>query len=227
MNNSYLGQNINYKNIINNTININSPNSSNFYYNFKTENISKSPEVNYRNFENNNKLTNYQSIYNNLNFEIPNKLIIPNTNRSFILSSKRVYSKPKVPKYKMNKSKMNTLDNYDSLNDNDNYYTLQNINNNKIRNDFYLNNDDNNPIELRKKIRNAPIYKNENNNIYYHKSPTAYGQNFLRNFRIRNKKKSQSYSYDYENTENIINKYNNKTNRSYQNVNDFILEIKK
>ena len=144
MNSSYQGQNINYKNYINNTININSPNNNNFYYNFKTDNniISKSPDIknlnnNFRYFSN-NKSSKYQSFYKNLSIQIPSKIILIDgqTSRSFALSSSRVYSKPKLPRCKINKGKK--LKNSENVG---NYYlTLQNDKNKEqIKNKILLN----------------------------------------------------------------------------------------
>ena len=150
MNFSYLGQNINYRNYISNTINANSPISNNFYINFKTENNgrdSKSPQVGKdflggMGYNYNSKLSKYQSFYNKYNFEIPNKLVLSNQgNKSLILPSNRVYSKPKLPKYKVTESKNRKI-RLDSqlLNDfdNNNYFTIQNINSDKVRKKLWI-----------------------------------------------------------------------------------------
>ena len=145
MNSSYQGQNINYKNYINNTININSPKNNNFYYDFNPNNnmISKSPDVNNMNtnfkYFSNNKPTKCQSFYKNLSIQIPNKINLPNSqsSRSFISSSSRVYSKPKLPKCKINKrkniEKQENLGNYNLVLKNDK-------NNEKIKNKSFRGN---------------------------------------------------------------------------------------
>ena len=150
MNFSYRGQNINYRNYIRNTINTNSPISNNFYMDFKTENnegSSKSPQVGKDylggvGYNYNGKLSKYQSFYNKYNFDIPNKLVLSNQeNKSLIISSNRVYSKPKLPKYKVTESKNRKI-RLDSkiLNDfdNNNYFTIQNINSDKIRKKLWI-----------------------------------------------------------------------------------------
>ena len=150
MNFSYRGQNINYRNYIRNTLNTNSPISNNFYMDFKTENnegSSKSPQVGKdylggMGYNYNGKLSKYQSFYNKYNFDIPNKLVLSNQeNKSLIISSNRVYSKPKLPKYKVTESKNRKI-RLDSkiLNDfdNNNYFTIQNINSDKIRKKLWI-----------------------------------------------------------------------------------------
>ena len=114
MNYNYRRQNIN-RNYINNKINANSPNNSNFYVNFRTKNnegSSKSPQIgnNYLGrrrigYNNNNKLSKYQSFYNRYNYEIPNKLVLASEENNNLISSRRVYSKPKLPKYKTSEEK--------------------------------------------------------------------------------------------------------------------------
>ena len=203
MNYSYRGQNINYRNYISNTINANSPNNNSFNMNFKTENnerSSKSPLVgqNYLggvgcNY--NNKLSKYQSFYNKYNFEIPNKLVLSNQeNKSLILSSKRVYSKPKLPKYKVTESKNRKIRfNSQILNDfdNNNYYTIQNINSDKIRKklwiksasprllgkegnslspDFNFDSNKNTPLRLDNLDQRNVIKENGNNNFIFNKN---------------------------------------------------------
>ena len=115
----------NYKNYINNTININNSNSNNFYFNQSESDIDK--KYNMRNGSNNN----YLSFYNKFKFEIPKKFKIPSTiNRSFNLSTFRIYSKPRLPKCVMNLKK--NKNNIKSLNFSNlkNHYTIQNVNNN-------------------------------------------------------------------------------------------------
>ena len=145
MNSSYQGQNINYKNSINNTININSPNNNNLYYNFKADKniISKSPDIknlnNHFRYFSNNKSSKYQSFYKNLSIQIPSKIILisSNTSRNFPLSSSKVYSKPKLPRCRINKGK--NMENSEKIG---HYYlTIQNDGNNeKIKNKILLNN---------------------------------------------------------------------------------------
>ena len=150
MNYSYKGQNINYRNYISNTINANSPNNNNLSVNFKTENSerdSKSPLVGKDylggvGYNYNSKLSKYQSFYNKYNFEIPNKLVLSNQgNKSLILPSERVYSKPKLPKYKVPESRNKKIRlNSQILNDldNKNYLTIQNMNSDKIRKKLWI-----------------------------------------------------------------------------------------
>ena len=147
MNYSYRGQNINYRNYISNAINANSPYNN---MNFKTEyneGSSKSPQSSRDylggvGYNYNIKQSTYQSFYNKYNFEIPNKLVIPNQgNKSLILPSNRVYSKPKLPKYKVTESEKRKKRIYSqNLNDldNNNYLTIQNINSDKIRKKLWI-----------------------------------------------------------------------------------------
>ena len=146
MNYSYRGQNTN-RNYIRNRINANSPSNSNFYMNFKTENSNtalNSPQVpGGKGYNYNSKLSKYQSFYNKFNFQIPNKLVLAKErNKSLNESSKRVYSKPKLPKYNVNEKKDKKINlNTQKLNDLDdnNYFTNQNINNSeKIRKKFWM-----------------------------------------------------------------------------------------
>ena len=200
MNFSYRGQNINY---ISNTINANSPISNNFYMNFKTENNerdSKSPQVGKDflgrvRYNYNSKLSKYQSFYNKYNFGIPNKLVLSNQgNNSLILPSNRVYSKPKLPKYKVTESKNRKI-RLDSqlLNDfdNNNYFTIQNINSDKVRKklwiksgsprligrggnslspDFNFNSNKNTPLRLDNIEQRNLIKENGKNNFIFDKN---------------------------------------------------------
>ena len=203
MNYSYKGQNINYRNFISNKINANSPNNNSFYLNFKTENSerdSRSPIVgkdyigamgsNY-----NSNLSKYHSFYNKYNFEIPNKLVISNQgNKSLILPSNRVYSKPKLPKYKVTESRNKKI----RLNsqimgdlDNNNYLTIQNMNTDKIRKklwiksssprlfgkegnslspDFIFDSNKNTPLRLNELEQKDSIKENGKNNFIFEKN---------------------------------------------------------
>jgi hypothetical protein len=149
MNYSYRGHNMNYRNYLGNIINANSPNYNNFYLNFKTENYegsSKSPLIRKdflgrMGYNYNIQLSKYQSLYNKFNFEIPNKLVLSNQgNKSLNLSSNRVYSKPKLPKYKVTESRNRKIRlDTQLLNDFDNnYLTIQNINSDKIRKKLWI-----------------------------------------------------------------------------------------
>ena len=146
---SYKGRNINYKDIMHNAKKISSPRNNNIYYNFRTEDDSpKSPLINnnYKGigYKSNNRQSKYQSFYHKYNFEIPNKLILPNqTDTTFVTHSNRVYSKPKVPKNKINNHKKKRARlNSQILNDlenNDYYFTIQNIDKNEgVRDKIWL-----------------------------------------------------------------------------------------
>ena len=119
--------NFNYKNYINNSININNSNNNNFYINQSDNDIDK--KYNVRNSAHDNHI----SFYNKFKLEIPNKYKIPQIiNSSYNLSTFRVYAKPKLPRCAINlKKSKKTLksSNFSGL---DNYYTIQNINNNNI-----------------------------------------------------------------------------------------------
>ena len=83
-----------------------------------------------------------ESFYNKYNFEIHNKLVLSNQgNKSLILSSNRVYSKPKLPKYKVTESRNKRIKlNSQILSDldNNNYLTIQNMNSDKIRKKLWI-----------------------------------------------------------------------------------------
>ena len=203
MNYSYKGQNINYRNYISNTINSHSPNNNNFYMNFKTEyneRDSKSPLVGKDylggvGYNYNSKLSKYQSFYNKYNFEIPNKLVLSNQgNKSLILPSDRVYSKPKLPKYKVTESRNKKIRlNSQMLNDfdNRNYLTIRNMNTDKIRKklwiksssprllgkegnslspDFIFDSNKNTPLRLDDVEQRNSIKENGKNNLIFDKN---------------------------------------------------------
>ena len=147
----------NYKNYINNTININNSNNNNFYFNQSESDIDK--KYNMRNTSNSNYLT----FYNKFKFEIPKKNKIPSTvNSSFNLSTFIIYSKPRLPKCGMNLK--NIKNNTKSLNFSGykNYYTMQNVNNNNYNNSKItdnkkltnIGNDRNNRIGINNTINN-------------------------------------------------------------------------
>ena len=147
----------NYKNYINNTININNSNNNNFYFNQSESDIDK--KYNMRNTSNSNYLT----FYNKFKFEIPKKFKIPSTvNSSFNLSTFIIYSKPRLPKCGMNLK--NIKNNTKSLNFSgyQNYYTMQNVNNNNYNNSKItdnkkltnIGNDRNNRIGINNTINN-------------------------------------------------------------------------
>ena len=116
--------NFNYKNYINNTININNSNNNNFYFNQSESDIDK--KFNARNSANNS----YVSFYNRNQFRIQRKNKYPVTmNSSLNLSTYKIYFKPKLPKCSINLSKIKKNLNFSNL---DNYYTIQNMNNNSF-----------------------------------------------------------------------------------------------
>ena len=81
----FLGKtNFNYKNYINNTININNSNNNNFYFNQSESDIDK--KYNFRNSANNS----YMSFYNKKKFEIQKNY--KNKNQNQIKSSFNLYS---------------------------------------------------------------------------------------------------------------------------------------
>ena len=207
INTSYPAQNINYKNYINNTININSPNNNNFYYNFKTENniITKSPENSYINtninyIANNNKnLSQYHSFYKKLNFGIQTKLILPTkASQSLILSTSRVYSKPKLPKCRINKRKINK----DS--DKNKYLTLENLEKNEELEKKILLNDDIPQKKPLKKKYNIPNLKNNKKKKNQIKSATYVEDNF-KNFINNYYSDENDKNKEEENQEDLSN----------------------
>ena len=116
--------NFNYKNYINNTININNSNNNNFYFNQSESDIDK--KFNARNSANNS----YVSFYNKNQFRIQRKNKYPVTmNSSLNLSTYKIYFKPKLPKCSINLSKIKKNLNFSNL---DNYYTIPNMNNNSF-----------------------------------------------------------------------------------------------
>ena len=141
--------NFNYKNYINNSININNSNNNNFYFNQSDNDIDKKYNVR------NSAHDKYISFYNKFKLEIPKKYQIPSIiNSSYNLSTFRIYAKPKLPKCAINlkksKKAMKSL-NFKGL---DNYYTNQNeINTNSSKKNIIVVNTRNN-LNYTNNIRN-------------------------------------------------------------------------
>jgi ADP-ribosylation factor GTPase-activating protein 1 len=206
MNHSYMGQNINYKNYINNTININSPNCNNIYYDFQTENNfkTKSPDINNFGYIANNGFSKYQTFYRDFNLKLPNKLIYPSqTSRSFALSSNRVYSKPKLPKYKINKRKIQN--NKEISEKYRNYFTIKNTNITHIG------------VKTNEKIS---ISENNKNKIINNKNDFKIKEEKNENFENIDKKSENLKAVEIEGSEN------NKESRDNDTINNVSVEKK-
>ena len=161
--NSYghLGRtNFNYKNYINNTINISNSNNNNFYFN--------QSETDIDNFKQRNSANkSYISFNNNkFKFEFPKKLQIQSPkNSSLNLSTYRIYSKPKLPKCTINTNK-NKKDiqslNFDGFYNN---YTMKNIKNNNILFKDFINGN-NNFGNIRKKYNKIKSIVDKERKLY-------------------------------------------------------------
>ena len=139
--------NCHYKNYINNSININNSNNNNFYINQSENDIDNNYNIR------NSAHDNYKSFYNKFKFEIPKKYYIPAiVNSSFNLSTFKIYSKPKLPNCAINLKK--SKNGIKSLNFKfDNYYTIQNENNNRSKQNKIVVNTRNN-LNYANNIRN-------------------------------------------------------------------------
>ena len=181
----------NYKNYINNTININNSNNNNFYFNQSESDIDK--KYNMRNTSNNNYLT----FYNKFKFEIPKKFKIPPTvNSSFNLSTFRIYSKPRLPKCAMDIKKIKN--NTKSLNFSgyENYYTMQNVNNNNY-NKSRITTDNKKLINKRNDINS----RNDINNIINNNIRNRYSK-------IKSKINQRKNLFEFNYLSDDINKIN-------------------
>ena len=225
--------NFNYKNYINNTININNSNNNNFYFNQSESDIDNRPNI--RNSANNS----YISYYNKKQFETSKKNKIQNNiNKSFKISTYKVYFKPKLPKCDINLKK--DKKNLKSLNFLilDNYYTMQNIDNIKnnalFQNKEISNRNNNQKIDnIRKKYNQIKFkidqenkLKSKLNDLNYFSdeaSKNKISKKLFQNYNSNNLNSNEcNISNNNENNENIIN--NSEDSEKVQNLSIIELE---
>ena len=202
--------NFNYKNYINNTININNSNNNNFYFNQSESDIDKN--YNIRNSANNSHI----SFYNKFKFEIPKKFQRLTLKDKFLnISTYKTYSKPILPKYGINLKK-----------------TKQSMNNSNFKNSNKSSNKMNNNLLLKNKI------KLHNNNI--EEKDNKNNQKILKTKNINTKLKDKypfsdkipSIKYKNKTSRNnniITDNYNNiilKDSENIQNLSSIEIENK-
>ena len=211
----FLGKtNFNYKNYINNTININNSNNNNFYFNQSENDIDKT--YNIRNSANNSNI----SFYNKFKFEIPKKYkILTPKDKILNLSTYKTYLKPKLPKYEINLK--NTKNSFKNLNfqKSNNYSNIQNTNlkyknkinisNNNIR-EKYNKKKPNilKPKNIRSKLKDKYFFSDKIPTIKY-KNKTSQNDNINKNefdnISLEDSEKIQNLSIIDINKNNIIN----------------------
>ena len=214
--------NFNYKNYINNTININNSNNNNFYFNQSESDIDK--KYNFRNSANNS----YMSFYNKKKFEIQKNYKNQNQiNSSFNLSSNKIYSKPRIPKcginHKKNKQNLKSL----NLPNSDNYYTIQNMDDNALFEKKIMGNEnDINNIKEKYNLIKSKIDQGKKLNTKIKFNDLNYFSDETTNNKISNKLFLNNNNKSNEN--NISNNNNNNSSEASEKVQNLsIIEIDK